>query len=371
MMNTNKQTISVVQLYLLLYIGIMVTGILTLPHPIYVIAQQNMWISLILGSCIGYPIILVAAFLNRHYPEMNLPQITIKIFGPLIGRLFIALFAIIFIIQLLYITKEYQIYLSLGFYQFTSPAVLILLLMAASLYACSHGIEVIARVSQIILPITAIFAIIVLTLSLPEMDWGAWLPVLEHGLLPPLKAAYIPCVWFSEFTWILFALNHISRDKSKELRTYGIRIVALTTLSLLLFFSVDLGILGPLNGILIYPTHIVERYVQIGSFIERISALFMSIWVLGMFAKTTFLFYILLQDLRSLFNLNGYRSLNFPIHAVMFSLCIVFFTSTQSILTNAFIIFIIVNPAGNILLPLIILIGVWIHVRKAHRNSIP
>ncbi|MFT8361610.1 MAG: endospore germination permease [Sporolactobacillus sp.] len=365
----NKEIISVSQLYLFLYIGIVVTGILSLPHPMYIRAHQNMWLSLIIGSLVGYPLIWTAAYFNRIYPQKNLPDIIIDVFGHWIGTILLICYSVILCFQSLFVIKEYQIYLALGFYQFTPPAVLIGLPMIATLYACHKGIESIGRVTQIIFPILLLFSITVLTLSLPDIDWKAILPVLEQGIAPPLRASFIPIAWFSEFTWTFFCLNHLSKGQEKKILKIGNGFVALTTLTLLFFFIDDLGILGPLNGVIIYPTHIVERYIQIGFFIERVSSLFMSIWVLGMFVKIVFLIYILLKNLSRVFRQCDYHLLNFPVHVLIFSLSLIFFNNIQSLFSIAFPLFLIVNPIGNIALPAIIVIGAWYRVRKHAAHS--
>lgn len=346
-----KEVISTFQMHLLLCIGIISTGILTLPAPLYHYAQQNMWLSLFIGSIAGYVMILINVFFYKTFPRKNITEITTQLLGKFFGRLILLIMIALLIFQAVYTIKEYQIYLSVGFYQFTSPFVIIGFMMLVCAYASKKGIEVIGRSAQIILPFMLLFYLSVSLLITPEVSLSNMLPVLEKGVMPPIKGAILVVAWFSEFFWISFCLTSLT-DPPKKILKYGFLSVFLTTISLLVFFVIDIGVLGNYTGQTLYPTHLVERYIQIGTFIERVSAFFMSVWVLGMFIKLAFLCFVIIQSSSQLFHISNYRHLIIPIVIMIFFLSLSFFTSTQSLLVIGFPLLIMACQIGNVFIPI-------------------
>lgn len=348
----SKQTISVSQMYIFMYVGIFSTGILTMPAILYRYAEQNLWLSLFIGSLIGYLLVFINGFFYKHFPGKNVQEIIIQLLGPYIGRFCLTMIIGLFIFEEIYILREYQLYLSVGFYQFTRPCIIIGFMMLICTYACYKGIEVIARVSQIIFPLMIFFYIAICLLALPSVTLSNMLPILEKGLLPPIKGAIVPLSWFSEFFWLSFCLN--SLPPRKKIILPGVLTVLILTLTLLFVFVIDIGVLGAYTGQSLFPSHVVVRYIELGTFVERVSAFFMSLWVLGMFIKICFLLYVILQGVYKLGNFSNRIPVILCVTVTVFTLSLLLFNSTNSLNSEGTPIFYIICQLCNIAPPILL-----------------
>ena len=81
-----KGKISALQLAMMFYISIIVTGILFLPIIGYHFAERDYWIAPILSSIIGFIIVIVMCKLNNYYPKETIIQYSCSILGKVAGE---------------------------------------------------------------------------------------------------------------------------------------------------------------------------------------------------------------------------------------------------------------------------------------------
>lgn len=350
MIMAHKEIISASQTYIILYLGIVSTGILTIPMPLYRYAQQNMWISLLLGSFIGYLMVLLISFFRKYFPEKNMGEIIIQLLGKTLGHVSLFLIICFFAFEEIYILKEYQLYISDVFYQFTSPFIIIGFMILVCAYAVKNGIEVIARCAQLILPFILFVCFGIFFLLLPDIQFQNLFPILEKGLIPPLKGAVLPMVWYSEFFWMTFCLGSLTETPKKIIKS-GFLCVTAITVTILLTFIADLGILGLYTGLTLYPISLAERYIQVGTFVERTSAFFMSIWVLGVFIKLAYLSFIIIRNSGKLLHMTEDRLLILPIFIICFWISLRIFNSTASLFQTGNFLIVVAMSCSNIAFP--------------------
>lgn len=69
-----------------------------------------------------------------------------------------------------------------------------------------------------------------------------------------------------------------------------------------------------------YPFFNIVRVVHVGDFLERIESIHVAIWVLGMFIKIAFYYYLIVLGLSQLFHLKDYKPLILPTGSIIISL---------------------------------------------------
>ncbi|GAY76271.1 hypothetical protein NBRC111894_1825 [Sporolactobacillus inulinus] len=110
-----SERISVFQFYLPIFVGIITTGVLTMPLVLYQAAEQNLWLPLIVGSLSGYVAVAVVSYLYHCYPQQTIIEILQQRMGRVIGTGCALLLILCLVLQGVYITREYQMYLSINF----------------------------------------------------------------------------------------------------------------------------------------------------------------------------------------------------------------------------------------------------------------
>lgn len=358
------EQITLFQYYSSIYLGIITTGILTMPTMLYKAAEQNLWLPLIVSSLVGYVMVLVVTYLYHRFPGKTIIEIFRITMGRRIGNSCTVLLLGLLIGQAIFILREYQMYLTINYYQYMYAAVIIGLLLLVCMYAVRQGLEVICRCSVFFFPFIIGVQLITCMLILPELSPYRLLPILDKGVLDPLKGAVFSFSWYSEFLWGAFYMPAVSVPAKKMLRT-GFIFVTATTVSLLLVFTVVICFLGDATSQYLYSFDIVERYIQISGLIERSSAFFMIVWLLGVFVKMALLLFIICINTAQLIDKKNYNKMAFPVTVLLLVTCMFCFTSMESMYQKGLFFLNICCLMGNMILPILLLIYCLLFHRSA------
>ncbi len=177
-MSVNEK-ISNTQFGLLIFNFISASIILTVPGSMVAFAKQNAWLSIFPASVTGLLTVWVLTTLSKRYPGLTLMQYTYKIVGKWPGKL-LGLYYIyhwFFLIPVIFISMPC---LSI---RYCCRNLSIMILAGLTVYA---GIEVIGRCNELLTPPIIIFLILLLTVSVKDLDFEQVEPFLEKGLLPVL-----------------------------------------------------------------------------------------------------------------------------------------------------------------------------------------
>ena len=165
-----------------------------------------------------------------------------------------------------------------------------------SLFYCAAlavlaGVEAIARCNEVIVIIIIILLIPVFFFAIPDMDITRLSPLLAEGVMPVLKGAVVPSAWMSQVFFLGWFLQHVN-EKPQSIRKdmlcgnrryccvdHGIDIVTIHD-----FRSDNCPV-----EVRFSESHPIYRYHRA---VERIEAIAIAIWVLGIFIKVSMLLYM-------------------------------------------------------------------------------
>ncbi|MGV3487052.1 MAG: GerAB/ArcD/ProY family transporter, partial [Tuberibacillus sp.] len=184
-----KGRISNIQMAIIIIPTIASTAILLAPAISAKYAKQDLWISPIWSSMIGFLIVIIVSRLNNHYPNETPIEYCCHIIGKIPGKLLGFLYLFFFIHQLGVIIQEYGNFI-VGSFLHQTPLIVV---MAAMVIVCAMavygGIEVIGRSSEIIFPVVVLFYFLVLIMLFKDLDTKQLLPIMENGLWPSFRGA--------------------------------------------------------------------------------------------------------------------------------------------------------------------------------------
>ncbi len=295
--------------------------------------NQDLWISGILSLPMHILLTLPAYFLARRFKSLSVIQSAEVILGP-VGKLVGALYIWFFLHRTSIVLREFGEFLTAIFYPETPILVFIGIIALFAAYAVRNGIETICRVGQIVLPIILFSVLLVIALLIQDMDLKNLSPILERGIAPILYGAFVVASRTAVILFVLMLIPYINIPK--KLKNY-LNIGFLTlTVYLTAFSIITAGIFGVEQAkILVFPFYYAVRLISIGDFLERIDAIFVAIWVLGMFINTAINYYLAVLATAQLLKLQDYRSLALAIGTVIVSLAI--FQSDSMIALNEFL----------------------------------
>jgi spore germination protein KB len=306
-----KGKITALQMGIMMYPTIIATAILIVPGITAEKAHLDLWVSPIWASIVGCTTVLVMCALNRIYPEETLIQYINRIIGRIPGKA-IALLVLVFYLHVTgVIIKEYAEFISGIFLTRTPLIVIISSLTLVCAFAVRSGIEVVARLSELIVPIIIFIVMILIILLLPDLEIRRMFPMFENGIMPSIEGALAPMGWFSEYALISFMLPFlVNRKQGQKFALMSMFIVAFT---LVLVNFVLLFLVGGGVSNILYPFMSAVRYISIADFFEHVESLVMAIWVMGAFLKISVFYYSITLGTAQWLNLSSIRNVVFPI----------------------------------------------------------
>lgn len=306
----DRGKISAMQLAFLMYPVIIATGDLTAPVLTVKFAGRDLWISPFIASFLGFIIVFIVNQLHKWYPGKTMIQYMEDILGTVFGKLLGALLVMYCLYSGTTVLRQYFELIAGGFLPETPVIVISASMVLVCSFAVRGGGEVLARLSQVIVPVIFLSWIIIFVLLLPDMKLIRMLPVMEKGIQPALMGAVPLLTWFDHF-WLLSFFLPMLNERQKGLK-WSLIAVVVVTLVLTAINLMVLLIFGSLTSSLTYPAFAAVRYISIASFLTRLESVVMALWVAGAFLKLSIFYYGLTMGAAQWLKLRDHHSLIFP-----------------------------------------------------------
>lgn len=352
----NKQKISSFQMSILFFVFMTGSSIIFVPGGLIGKAEAGAWISLLLSGTIGFAILIMLLYLNFRFSGLDYIDYSRKLIGSFLTIIF-GFLTITFLLQM-----QAAIVIDVGLFMIGAMmretpiyAFTILIFLIAALTARA-GIEVMARMFTLIMPLTTFFVVIVLVLVLPEYRPEQLLPVLPKGLLPVAAGTYYSFGFpFSEVFLFGMLLSYTGEDQSnKQLLkamslSLGASLLALCTVTIC-----ALMVFGPVSAAGPFILFSIARLIEFQEIVQRIESIIGISLILGSYMKTTITLYVLSLFVAKLCGLKDNNTVIMPLALTGFLMGLVNYdshTQWSSVITS-------VHPIWNGLVmftPLLIL----------------
>ncbi|MFB7139744.1 GerAB/ArcD/ProY family transporter [Gottfriedia sp. NPDC056225] len=278
-------------------------GILILPRTITdKVKTPDGWISVVISGLLILLLVFLLVMLCKQYPNETYFQFTQKIIskwlGVPLGIIIIIYYTCLSAIEVRVMSETTRLFLLQG----TPSWAILIPFLWIGLYIVLGGINPIARMLELIFPITVFFFLLVIFLGIGIIDLDNLRPVLGNGIKPVLNGLKTTSLSFSGFEVILFIFVFM-KDKKKITKAivYGISIpfvfYSITVVAVVGAFSVD-GVLLQTWPVLTY----IRSYDIQGLIVERFDSLLLVIWIMQIFATYIISFYIGSLGMAQIFN---------------------------------------------------------------------
>ncbi|MDI6710536.1 MAG: endospore germination permease [Bacillota bacterium] len=309
----------------LLISTVLATAVLFVPAVTAAAAGRDAWLALLPAALLGGGIGWLAARLALRFPGETVIRFAPRLLGRIPGKVVGFLFVFYFFWAGYVILAEFHVLLGAAYLPRT-PAVVhmgVLVLLAA--FMVSRGLEIYARVNDLILPVLLLAALLVFLFTAKDIQVTYFQPLLENGPLPVLRAALTPGGWLAETAVILMLLPYITCTEQRRAARAVLLAAAVLTVVLVLVLVATLGNFGagPTADVL-FPTFMLIRQVHFETLpvFERQDPVFMLIWIAGMLVKVGAFFYAGLLALGQWLGLADYRPLVLPLGVLLVALAV-------------------------------------------------
>ncbi len=225
-------------------------------------ARQDSWLAAILAVIAGVAVISMNVWISLLNPGKSLIGILKDKFGNVFGTVTAVLYIWYFIHIAALVTRELAEFMVTTTYAETPIIFVAICMVLVTAYLVRHGLEVIARTSEILIPLLIVSVIIIflVMINLHEYNIENLLPFNERGLKPILHSSFIMTTFpYGESILFTMIFPYLYHRKLLKASILGVLISGLLILGITLR---DLMVLGPdLISRVIFPPHITTGLI--------------------------------------------------------------------------------------------------------------
>jgi len=285
--------------------------------------SQDTWIGALLSTILSIPLILLMLHLGLKFPNKTIIEYSQLLLGRWLGKL-IGVILIWYWISIAAVTARAlgEAYTTV-FMPETPILAFIVIITFLACNAARKGIELLGRMSELILPVVTATGLFVIILPYSEMKFRNLLPFLSHGFKPIIKTTGVGIAFFVEFIVLGMILPYLNKPKdAPRFSTYAVLFSGL----LMTIFTVSLvAIFGPTTSTLFFPSFSLSRMISIGQFLERIEVLPVGAWTLTSGIAVGMLIWASALGLSQILSASQFRPLVYPLGATTVAFGILFF----------------------------------------------
>lgn len=262
---------------------------------------------------LSFILMQVILYLARHFQERSFLETATVLVGPVTARI-VAVLLFVFILGALISSLRMGIGLFAFVYAQTPLTVLLLTGLAVVIYALYAGLEVIARVGQLLMPQVILILLIGILLAAPNMRTENLFPLMEDGLRPVLASGIMQFGQWGEIITLVVLLPYVHNREA--LPRHLNRSLGGGSLLMLAIAGAVIAVLGPFAPGVSFKLFEVYRSISIARFIERIDIFLILMYYFVVFVKVCVLSYALLLLFCQFFNLRTYHPFILPMGAI-------------------------------------------------------
>jgi spore germination protein KB len=304
------------------------TAVVALPGTAARFAGRDAWLVPIVSSISGLVVILLVTELGRRFPGKTLIEYTQEILGSWVGKVIGALYMIFFILISSVIIREFGELFATTLMPHTPILIFHISIVLLAAYSIRSGLEVIGRLSELILPWVIILYVTVILFSLQTADFQRLLPVLENGFSPVLLGSVVTFGWWGEVVVLAMLLPYLAVPRKGK--TIGVWSVLLLSFILIFDAVINTALFGPEAARTVFPSFMILSEVLVGGFL-RIDAVFVIFWMSGILVKLAIFYYAAVLGTAQLLNLSDYRPVVLPIGVIQTAFSILLFKNSVEI----------------------------------------
>lgn len=289
-------------------------------------AKQGAWLVSLTGMAAGLPLIGLYLLLQSRFPGQTLVQYLPRVLGRMVGKWLALLYICYFLYIAARVTRDFTELVLLAILPRTPMGAVVLALVIVTAYGVRHGVEVLARVAQVLLPLGFVLILIASLMALEAFRVDNLLPVLEEGWSNIWKAAFPLAITVPFGETILFSMVW---PTAPQRRTRWTLLAGAGAGLFLAYLSlVNIGVLGPhIVGTSQFPLLTLIHQVRLTDMVERLDAIVVVVLVVGGFMKISLFYYGAASGLAQWLGLADYRPVVLPLGTILAPLAMVIASS--------------------------------------------
>lgn len=347
------------QLSIMLFMSFISLKFLVLPSVLYKHSSNMSWLVVLMLMILDGIYAMMTIDLMKKNQDKNINEFMKNTIGPVLTKVFLAILALKFLLQVANIVKGLEFFVVENFYNNFSWILYVLPLMALTGFMIYKGLRNIARVQEMFYLSIVIGCVYIAFKSLSDVDPLVYLPMFKDGVMPLFTSGYTHLSWFGSSTFLLVLFGKV--DFSKEKRSTAIKYIVFAILLVQLIYFIFYGLFDMTSPTHTFAISDISQFSSSKSIIDELSWLVVSLWVVTQSIQIAVYGYCLVITLMFLFKIKSKILVITLMDILIFALGYVgsatvnleqiFFTHFASIVTII----------SQYIIPLVLFAGYWIN----------
>jgi len=272
-------------------------------------AGEDAWFSMLVGCISGFLVFSIIAALAILHPGKSLIEILIFCFGSTAGKIIGFIYVLYFVRLAGEISRNFSYYSNSVDLSETPLLFIIICYMLLVVFIVKIGLEVIGRISEVLIPAIVLIIAITLFSFFTDFHPDAFLPMFKNGVAPPaisgLKIAMLP---FGEGILALTILPNLN-DRKKTFKVTSLSVLIAGGI-LFILMARDIMTLGvSVAARNVFPS---EKVFRLMFGIDIYPLLDINVVISGVI-KASFILYATAKSLAEIFSLKDFKIFVMPI----------------------------------------------------------
>lgn len=314
MSKLKKEALTPNQVAFMIFGNMVGVGILSLPNSLVKIANQDAWLTTIIGGIYPVYIALITIYISRKYPKHNILFLSKKYFGKFLGSIMNFIFMLEFIFYATSTSTGFANINRVYTTPFLSQLKLIVLIVALCFYTICKGIKVIGKINEIVFYLTIVLVI----LPIFSLSKGSLLnisPVFGSGFRNILNGSIETSFSYAGIEILLLIypyINDTKKIKSASLKGAFLTVLIYTWIVFMTTYYFALNVTSK-N---LWPFLSASEIIDI-PLINNFRFFFMLLWSLILLKTITLDFYIVITILKDFMKNISIKKICFSIYPFM------------------------------------------------------
>ena len=337
--------------------AIILKMIMTFPRNIFMICANSAWMAGIVSTAVALG--LFCLIKQLYCAKSNVIDISYKLGGvPLRIITGLAVFLVLSL-NFISIMRIFPEIIHLVLLQKTYVEFIDMVFIIAVIFGSWCGIEAIARVHQIFIPIAGIVFAAFIIMLLPDIKGVNLLPIFGNGAVALTKGSLSVMSIFSDLL-MLNILIPFAKDPDDWKGAGNKSIIIGGVCAILIFLAYGLCYAYPASSEFIVPIYQLERLINLSDFFSRLETVFQFIWSISILLYSALYLAVISETWRESFGLHHVKPLCAPITLTLIGVALIPDSLNDAIFWDGLINRWVYIPAFAI--PIII--GALFHVKQ-------
>ena len=315
----NNSRISVPEAVSIVLIVLVAHTLVSLPKSLLNVTGSATIINLLYVGIIMFFLVLLIVKLFKDFGGQDIVDIANILGGPVFQKIIGMIFIFYFIFSNSVLLRNFCECLKTVYYPMTSLFFILLTFIIALCISNNFGFSVTAKINLIFLPIIFVSILFIFFANNENLSFENLTPILGNGLFDTFITGIGNLGAFGGIVFLYFIPPYLKEPK--KLKKVAMLSIVLSIIYLIICVAIILLTFTFLLKVdEIMPLYSAARYIEFGSFFQRLESILLLIWIIGMTCYFSITLHIVMNIFKKITNIRNTKPLLITFALLMLSI---------------------------------------------------